>query len=222
MQGDCYVFDRRAALNHSLQSCRQWCFNCRRALSPAGSSRRTVRSRALSVVCCVWLRALTVPAVHWSPGSVRDDVSAVRGGCFVRALLRFAHGGAAGQLPNSPTAVRDAAAEFPHGVWRASVLVSLHRASAGRHKTARSRAPRRVVFYPRRVWMLNAHRRLQFRHASAQTLVDPTTGYATGKTDAPYIVCTGSDQRSFKLAAGYACAAGPVRERAWPFGTRSF
>ena len=38
MQGDCYVFDRRAALNHSLQSCRQWCFNCRRALSPAGSS----------------------------------------------------------------------------------------------------------------------------------------------------------------------------------------
>jgi hypothetical protein len=125
MQGDCYVFDRRAALNHSLQSCRQWCFNCRRALSPAGSSRRTVRSRALSVVCCVWLRALTVPAVHWSLGSVRDDVSAVRGGCFVRALLRFAHGGAAGQLPNSPTAVRDAAAEFPHGVWRASVLVSL-------------------------------------------------------------------------------------------------
>ena len=161
MQGDCYVFDRRAALNHSLQSCRQWCFNCRRALSPAGSSRRTVRSRALSVVCCVWLRALTVPAVHWSPGSVRDDVSAVRGGCFVRALLRFAHGGAAGQLPNSPTAVRDAAAEFPHGVWRASVLVSLQqggvwgvgrrvltlasalRASAGRRKTARSRrAPR--------------------------------------------------------------------------------
>ena len=125
MQGDCYVFDRRAALNHSLQSCRQWCFNCRRALSPAGSSRRTVRSRALSVVCCVWLRALTVPAVHWSPGSVRDDVSAVRGGRFVRALLRFALGGAAEQLPNSPTAVRDAAAEFPHGVWRASVLVSL-------------------------------------------------------------------------------------------------
>ena len=67
MQGDCYVFDRRAALNHSLQSCRQWCFNCRRALSPAGSSRRTVRSRALSVVCCVWLRALTVLAVH-NPG----------------------------------------------------------------------------------------------------------------------------------------------------------
>jgi len=34
-QGECYVFDRRAALDHELRSSRQWCFNCRRALAVA-------------------------------------------------------------------------------------------------------------------------------------------------------------------------------------------
>ena len=35
LQGECYVFDRRAALDHELRSSRQWCFNCRRALAVA-------------------------------------------------------------------------------------------------------------------------------------------------------------------------------------------